>query len=279
MWRGRWKVVSRRSTFVMTKKRQTTLNLIAHEEDFSLSVLSHCRVGFGTTIGSLNGAPPGATVSDSAPSSSAPFETAANVSSGKAGESRGSVATGSGVVRSNGAASTSDKSMGTNLPRPVSGEAVYARSGIDAAGTLVMNSPASDNAKRLSSSSQSALPPVENAPLRDSRPKPVPKPAGGVGRPERQGGGASGDHPGISRGVASIAAREISTTLVVVVVVVEGDRKKYGRPTLEDLSFRLKAAMLCMRSLLACFCRTGFGSEKIKASSSLPFVLVFLSGY
>lgn len=152
-------------------------------------------------IGSLNVAPPGATVSDSAPSSSTPFETAAGASGGKVCESRGIGAAGSGIVRSNGAASASaNKSMGTNLRRPVSGEGVHVRSDIDAAGTLVMNSPASANAKRLSSSSQSALPPVENASLRDSRPKPVPKPdkVGSNGSANGTGGGREGARKSVS---------------------------------------------------------------------------------
>ena len=126
------------------------------------------------TIGSLNGSPPGTTARDSSPSNSA---TAAGVSGGKAVECRGSVATEGDTVRSRGttnhASACANNNMGTNLPRPVSGEAVNTRSGTDSIGTLVMNSPASDNAKRLSNSARSALPPVENAPLRD--PNPVPK--------------------------------------------------------------------------------------------------------
>lgn len=133
-----------------------------------------------------SGAPSGATVRNSAPSRSAPLETAAvkDAAAGKVDESRRRVAAGSGGVRSTGAASA-NADIGTALARSAGDEGVSTRVGADVGidgssagtlGTLAMNSPASD--KRFSSSSSSllsALPPVQNTSLHDSRPNSVPK--------------------------------------------------------------------------------------------------------
>lgn len=172
-------------------------------------------------VSSPSGTPSGATVTDSAPLSSAPLETAADkgVAGGKADESRSSTATGIGGVRSIGAASANANSNADtgNLPHPAAGVGVATRGdgggggggGTDGsgAGTLAMNSPASDQAKRFSSSSsslQSALLPVENAPLQDPRPNSVPKDK----RSSRGGTGAGGEGARKSSGSSHRKRRE-----------------------------------------------------------------------
>lgn len=122
-------------------------------------------------------------MSDSAPSSSAPLDTAAvkGTTVGKADESRSSTATVTGGVRSI-AASSANTNVGSSLPPPATVDSVSARGGggggidVSGAGTLSMNSPASDSVKRFSSSSSSLHEqPVENPSLQDSRPNSVPK--------------------------------------------------------------------------------------------------------
>lgn len=163
---------------------------------------------------------------DSAPPRSTPPETAAgkDAAGGKVDESRGSTATGMGGVGGIGA-SNANTNVGSNLARPAAGEGVMPRGGggggIDGsgAGTLAMNSPDSDNIKRLSSSSsslQSALLPVDNASLQDSRPNSVPKdksssrggaggegarkPSGSSHRRRREGHAGGGGDGGSSKG-------------------------------------------------------------------------------
>lgn len=141
------------------------------------------------------------------------METAAvkDAAIGKVDESRGSTATGIGGVRSIGAASASTNAV-SNFPRPAAGEGVGTRSGggggIDGsgAGTLAMNSPDSDNIKHLSSSSsslQSALLPVDNASLQESRPNSVPK-----DKRSSRGGGAGGEGARKSSGSSHRRRRE-----------------------------------------------------------------------
>ncbi|CAM9405497.1 unnamed protein product, partial [Ectocarpus sp. 8 AP-2014] len=131
-------------------------------------------------------ATPGATARSAESSGSetaAAAEAAATAGTGAAGmkadESRGgsvAAAGGSGArsIAAYGSASSANN-VGTNLPRPASGDGVHAqhRGGGGNDGTLAMNSPASDSVKGLSSSSssmpglqQTALRSVEHAPLR-----------------------------------------------------------------------------------------------------------------
>eukprot|EP00903_Cladosiphon_okamuranus_P015534 g14341.t2 len=142
-----------------------------------------CRTSSGDSCPS--GAPLGATVTDAAPPSSASSQTTAVKGSpiGKVDGSRSSTAStpaGIGGVQSIMASSANTNTNTCSSLPQLAGEDVSTRGadagagGIDGsgAGTLAMNSPASDNTKRFSSSSsslQSALRPVENASLQDSR--------------------------------------------------------------------------------------------------------------
>lgn len=130
---------------------------------------------------SEDGARSGPTVRDADPSSTAQSETAAAAAAtgGKADESRGSTATGGGGDTYSMKPASAGNDTRTNLPLPASGEGVHSDV-VDGNGTRAktMNRPASYNAARTppsSLSSQSGLAPVENFPLRDSRPASVPK--------------------------------------------------------------------------------------------------------